>query len=54
MSKDIWVLAYEKLESELGREPTYEEVDERCADMLAKITDGLYEDMRMSNDKNKR
>ena len=46
MSKDMWVLAYEKLEAELGREPTGSEVDDKCADMLAKITDRLYEDIR--------
>ena len=46
MSKEIWLLAYEKLENELGREPTATEVDDLTADMLAKITDRLYEDIR--------
>ena len=46
MSKEMWMIAYEKLEADLGREPTDSEVDEKCADMIATITDRLYEDIR--------
>ena len=46
MSKEMWMIAYEKLENELCREPTDSEVDEKCADMIATITNRLYEDIR--------
>ena len=46
MSKEMWMIAYEKLEAELGREPTDSEVDEKCANMIATITDRLYENYR--------
>ena len=34
------------MSSALGREPTDAEVDELCADMIATITDRLYENYR--------
>ena len=39
MSKENWLKAYERLEYELDREPTGEEVDERCADIEAALID---------------
>ena len=46
MSKEMWMIAYEKLEADLGREPTDSEVDEKCADMIADETDKQYENYR--------
>lgn len=33
--KEQWIIAYEELEAELGREPTAKEVDRRCEENLA-------------------
>lgn len=45
MSKQEWVEAFEYLEEELGREPTYEEVDERVIEVISYICD-IGKDLR--------
>jgi len=39
MSRDTWIKAKEILESELEREPTSEEIDEKCIDLEAAMID---------------
>lgn len=43
MSREEWLQAQFQLEQELGEEPTVDEIEERCADNLAKEIDKQYE-----------
>jgi DNA-directed RNA polymerase specialized sigma subunit len=45
MSKDDWLRAYEHLESELGREPTDEEIREWLADEIDNVYEMYRDDM---------
>lgn len=44
MSKDFYIKAEEILEVELGRVPTWEEIEEKAIDMISSIADGYYEE----------